>query len=164
MSFTQTTTASFTRVHALYLTSKLKTDLKLLQDFYGSPSDKAIEDYGEEIALYVNAMYLDRVCFGFKRNGRWIAPTIEYTAAQLSGVDHDPGRIRPGLDIQGASFSSYLWHSSYFDRLSQAEREVFKASLPVRRTPAEEAPVSGIWTSDNTYCAAGRALRRRTLS
>lgn len=167
MSITQTATATstFTITHARYLSSKVKTDLRLVQIFYpGSISDQQIDDYGEEVAQYVNAGYLNKVRFGFKRNGVWIPPTFDYTAAQISGTNNDPGSVRAGCDVKGAHFTSYLWKNEAFWAQPKHVRDAFQASLPVQRATAEEDPVRGTWTSDNTYSAAGRALQRSTLS
>jgi hypothetical protein len=42
-SYTTTDTESFTLVHARYIASKVATDLKRFQRFYGSPSDAWID-------------------------------------------------------------------------------------------------------------------------
>jgi hypothetical protein len=37
--------------------------------------------------------------------------------------DDDPGRIRPGADIRGASFYSYLTYGASWDRLTSTSRQ-----------------------------------------
>ena len=106
------------------------------------------------------------VTYGFKRGGYWIEPTLFYTARDLSGVtasDDDPGRIRPGASIDGASFHSYLTHSSAWYQLSPAQREEFAKQLPFQRSDGQESGVDGYLRKDLTYSAGNRALDRASL-
>ena len=69
----------------------------------------------------LKAGYLGTVTYGFRRNGNWIEPTLRYTARDLSGAsanDDDPGRVRPGANITGATFYSYLTYSPAWDQLT----------------------------------------------
>jgi hypothetical protein len=50
-SYSITETASFTITHARYIASKVATDLKRFQRFYGAPSDDWIDKYETELAL-----------------------------------------------------------------------------------------------------------------
>ena len=148
------------------MAAKVATDLKRLQRLYGEPSDRAIEDYEKEVIAFLKGGYLGTVSYGFQRNGNWIQPTLRYTARDLTngtGNDDDPGRIRPGNDINGASFYSYLTYSSAWDRLSEAEKAMFKSGLPFQRTGAPEPSQSGYFDDDRTYSAGGRALYRASL-
>jgi hypothetical protein len=168
MSFTQTLTESttFTLTHARHLAAKVVTDLKRMQRFYGAPSDSKISAYEEEIVLLLKAGYLGTVTYGFRRDDRWIEPALRYTARDLasgSAEDNDPGRIRPGAQITGATFYSYLTHSASWDRLSQAEQERFEATLPFRRGGAPEPGISGYLSTDRCYSAGGRALSRSSV-
>jgi hypothetical protein len=113
MSYSQTlsATTTFTLTHAKHIAAKVATDLKRIQRFYnGVPTDKSIADYETELIELLKAGYLGTVTYGFRRNGKWIEPTLWYTARDLAGTaanDDDPGKIRPGADIKGASFYSY---------------------------------------------------------
>ena len=52
----------------------------------------------EVIELLKNE-YLDTVTFGFKRDDKWIEPTLQYTAKDLARFNFegdDPGRIKQG--------------------------------------------------------------------
>jgi Bacterial HORMA domain family 1 len=165
MSQTATRSASFTLTEARYLSSKVRADLRLTKLFYGSPTDQQIDDYGEEVALYLNAGYLDRVRFGFTRDEMWIPLTFEYTAAELAdGTDNDPGKVFPGFNIYGARFATYLWPNDRYKHESPGVKGAFTATLPVSRSYGTEAPAYGTWTWDNVYCSAGTGLKRRTLS
>lgn len=162
-SFTSTESQTFTVTHAKHIASKVATDLKRLQRFYSFPSDSDIEAYEMEVIELLKKGYLDTVTYGFQKNGNWVEPTLRYTAKDLAGLsstDDDPGRIRPGADIAGASFCSYLTHNSEWRKLSEEERTQFEDSLPFKRGGADAPGVSGYLSSDKTYSSGGKALER----
>ncbi len=75
--------------------SKVATDLKRVQRFYGDPSDTRIANYETELIELLKAGFLSEVTYGYQRNGSWIEPTLRYTAKDLQGMaanDDDPGR------------------------------------------------------------------------
>jgi hypothetical protein len=148
------------------MAAKIATDLKRIQRLYGRPSDQDIANYEAEAAAMMKAGYLASVSYGFKRNGSWIEPTLKYTARDLAdgtANDDDPGKIRPGKDVSGASFASFMNYTPAFFSLSQAERDTFTGGLPFRRASGTEPPVDGFLASDRTYSAGGRALDRSSV-
>jgi len=148
------------------MAAKVATDLKRMQRFYSIPSDAKIAEFETEATEIIKAGYLETVTYGFKRDGNWIEPTLRYTARDLAGAaanDDDPGRIRPGADVSGASFYSYMTYSAAWDRLTQTQRDAFKATLPFVRGGAAEPGVSGYLTNDRTYSSGGRALDRASV-
>lgn len=165
-SYSVTETTTFTRTHARHIAAKVATDLKRMQRLYDSPSDSAIADFETEVVELLKDGYLETVAYGFRRNGYWIEPTLRYTARDLSGRsanDDDPGRVRPGANVNGAEFYSYLTYSTAWHSLSESQRVAVNERLPVKRTVAPEPGVSGYWSSDRTYSAGGRALDRGSV-
>ncbi len=165
-SFTYSQTTTFTVTHAKYLASKVVTDLKRIQRLYGSPSDQRIESYEIELIEYLKNGYLSEVTYGFQRNGKWIEPTVRYTARDLSSLfsgDDDPGKISPGANTSGAEFRSYLISSSKYDFLSSAEQVKFCNGLPFKRTGADAPGINGYLTSDKSYSSGGKTLDRSSL-
>ncbi len=165
-SYTVTEAATFTVTHARHMAAKVATDLKRIQRFYGVPSDTEIAEYEAEVTEFLKAGHLGTVSYGFRRDGKWIEPTLRYTARDLAGAssnDDDPGRVRPGADVSGATFYSYLTHSSSWTRLSDHEKDLFRRQLPFVRGGAPEPGVSGFLSSDRTYSAGGRALDRASV-
>ena len=165
-SVTETTT--FTRARAVHIAAKVATDLKRMQRFYGKPSNKQIRKYKAEAIALIRGGYLGTVTYGFLRGDSWIAPTLSYTARDLSddddaAADDDPGRVRPGAPIDGAYFNSYLTYNSAWDELTQKQQEAFERRLPFTRTAAPEPGVDGYWSGDLTYSAGNRALDRHSL-
>lgn len=165
-SFTQSDSITFTATHAKHMSAKVSADLKRLQRLYGKPSDIDIADYDAEIVELLKGGYLGTVTYGFRRDGNWIEPTIRYTAQDLAGAsanDDDPGRVRPGADISGATFYSYLTYSSAWDQLSAEEKNTIKKQLPFQRGSADAPSVSGYFSNDRTYSSGGRALNRASV-
>jgi len=165
-SYTLTEATTFTLTHAKHMAAKIATDLKRLQRLYGLPSDTSIAKYETEATELLKAGYLGTLTLGFKRDGLWIEPTLRYTARDLAGIsanDDDPGRIRPGANIAGASFYSYMTYSAAWDNLTQAQQDAFKERMPFYRGGAPEPGINGYFSSDRVYSAGGRALDRSTV-
>lgn len=162
-SFTQTGSQAFTITHARYLASKVATDLKRIQRFYGCPTDTRITEYETELVELLRNGYLDNVTYGFKRGDNWIEPTLRYTAKELSGLtsaDDDPGKIKPGADISGASFYSFLTYNSAYLQLTREQQNSFESSLPFKRGDAQPPGIFGYLTNDKSYSTGGKALDR----
>ena len=165
-AFTITETQTFTVTHAKHIASKVATDLKRMQRFYGQPSDARIANYEAEIIELLKCGGLETVSYGFHRKGQWIEPTLRYTAQDLAGLtadDDDPGRVRPGANIDGASFYSFLTYSSAWDTMSPDERLTIKNRLPIQRGTADEPGISGYLHQDRIYSGGGRALQRASI-
>jgi hypothetical protein len=165
-TYTYSESVVFSIVHARQLASKVATDLKRMQRFYSYPSDKDIADYEAEIVELLKGGYLGTVRYGFKRNELWIVPMLSYNARDLAGGsanDDDPGRIKPGADVTGASFYSYLTYSDAWTRLAPTQKEDVKKRLPFQRVSAEQPGINGYLEADRTYSSGGRALDRASL-
>jgi hypothetical protein len=165
-SYTLSTSNSFTVTHARHMAAKVAADLKRMQRHYDKPSDADIAKYEEELVQLLKAGYLGTVTYGFKRNGDWIEPTLRYTAKDLidgSGIDDDPGKVRPWADVSGATFYSYLTYSAAWDDLTADERGSFKKSLPITRGDASEPGINGYVEQDRTYSAGGKSLGRGSV-
>jgi Bacterial HORMA domain family 1 len=165
-SFTVSDTVSFTITHARHMAAKVATDLKRIQRLYGEPSDSTIAEYEAEITTFLKDNLVSTVTYGFQREGRWIEPTLKYTARDLQGSaanDDDPGRIRANANVNGAVFTSYLTYSDAWWRLTEADKETFRSKLPFRRTSGSEPGVNGYLSSDLTYSSGGRAIERASV-
>lgn len=166
MTFSNTNTQTFTATNAKYLASKVAADLKRMQRLYGSPSDERIERFEAELVEFLKKGYLATVTYGFQKGNDWIEPTLIYTAKDLSGMsgtDDDPGRVKPGANITGASFYSYLTYSTTYFLASTEEKNNFNNSLPISRTTAAEPGINGYVTSDKSYTSGGKGLDRSSV-
>ena len=165
-TYTITESATFTVTHARHMAAKVATDLKRMQRLYNLPNDANIDAYEAEVVALLKAGYLGTVWYGFQRYGSWIEPTIKYTARDLnsaSATDDDPGRIRRGANVSGASFCSFLTYSPAWNNLSTYEQDAFKRSLPFYRSGAAEPVVDGYLSYDRIYSSGGRALDRSSV-
>ena len=165
-SFTATEAKTFTVTHARHMAAKVATDLKRMQRLYGMPSDTNIDKYETEMIELLKAGYLGTVTYGFRRNDNWIEPALRYTARDLEGTsanDDDPGRIRPGANLDDAFFYSYLTYSAAWHQLSESERDRFKERLPIHRAGASEPAIKGYLSEEQTYSSGTRALDRASV-
>lgn len=148
------------------MAAKVATDLKRMQRFYREPDDARIALFEAEVTELLKHGVLGTVAYGFRRDGKWIEPMLKYTARDLAGAavdDDDPGRIRPGADISGAFFYSYLTYGAAWHALTPQQREEIERALPIQRGGANEPAVNGYLTRDRTYSSGGRALDRASL-
>ena len=165
-SFTFSESTTFTATHARHMTAKVSADLKRMQRFYGSPSDTDIVQYEEEAMELLKAGYFGTHTIGFKRNDAWIPPTLRYTARDLAGAsanDDDPGSVKPGANIDGASFYSFLTYSPAWDALTPEQREAFKRRMPFYRGGAPAPAINGYLVNDRVYSSGGRSLSRSSV-
>lgn len=160
---TVTATTTFSVTHARHMAAKVAADLKRMQRFYGKPSDADITEYETEVTELLRYGYLGEVTYGFKLDGKHIAPTVRYTAKTLasdSGPDDDPGRITIGADVTGASFTSFLTYSDAWWALTEDQRA---KCLPIKRTTGDAPGINGVYVEDRTYSAGGRTLSRASV-
>ncbi len=165
-SFSVSESKSFSVTNAIHMAAKVAADLKRMQRFYDEPSDDEIDKYEREIIALLKAGYLGVMTLGFKKDNQWIEPTLEYTAHDLAGIaanDDDPGRIKPGANINGAAFTSFLSYSPAWDLLTDGQKDSFKKTLPHYRSSGTKPSINGYLMVDKTYSSGGKALTRATV-
>jgi hypothetical protein len=166
MSYTESATESFTLTHAKRLASKVAADLKRFQRFYGEPSDLWIGRYERELVELLRHDAVSEVVYGFKRDGKWTAAAVRYKALAggLLDVDDDPGRVKPNLDVAGATFTSFLNRNSSYWHLTDRDRQAIEEQAGFSRSTGSTPPLEqGWWAEDLTYSAGGRGLGRSTV-
>lgn len=151
---------------ATYLASKVATDLKRLQRFYGRPTDKEIDDFVAELIAFLVAGYLDSVEYGFRTalGQRVVSLLYQVDRSGNLTTDDRAGGVYARADISNATWFSYLTHHSSWESLTPLDRERFEARLPIHRTPAA-APTdgNGYWEIDRSYSSDGSGVRRQTF-
>jgi hypothetical protein len=165
MSFSYTSTQSFTRTSAQRVAAKVKGDLSYMQILYGRPDDDDIEAYEEEVVELLAGGYLSEVTYGFKKGGNYIL-ALKYVADLYGNLTGDDavGKLDRNIDISGASFYSFLTYSQKWFDLSPAAREAIKARIRINRTSGDEpGSEGGYWAQDKTYSADGGGVRRSTF-
>ena len=167
MSYTTTSTDTFTRSNARHVASKVAADLKLMQLFCGGPSDEMILMYEIELLELLAGKYLDKVTYGYKRNGAWVV-ALRYQA-HLDGTlnsDDRAGKVSylAGKDVRGASEASFLEYTSAWMPVSASDRERIYDQVGFRRaTGTEPATANGYWQSDKTYSSGAGGVARSTF-
>ena len=161
-----TQTQSWTITHARRVTAKLAADLDLMHSFYGYPPADDVTAYAEEAAMLLAKRYLGTVEYGFKRNGA-VVFALKYTAKSdgtLSGDDR-AGRVPADLDLNNASFYSWLTYSAaWTSNLDAAGRASFEKTLPVQRTSGSIPSMAiGTWSGDRSYSTNGEGVTRSTF-
>ncbi len=71
MSYSITTTESFTLTHARRLAARVAADMHQCQRFYNKPTDTEIESYQEELIILLHGGYIKSYEFGFKTKNEW---------------------------------------------------------------------------------------------
>lgn len=164
MTYTFTATSTFTRTSARHIASKVVTDLRRMNFYYGLPTETEIEHYYSELVELLALGYVESVEYGFKRNGRRIVSVFYEVRADGSLADDRAGGVHARADITGASWFSFLTYNSKWSQLSEGERARIEATLPIRRTTGQ-APQdgNGYWVTDRTYSADGVGVQRRAF-
>ena len=158
----ETRTSTATYAQAKQLGAIVRMELTQMRAFYKAPSAEMLEKLVTEFETLVSRGYLEKVQYGFKRNGL-IVFQLEYTASS-GGLQSDrPGRVPATLDLEGASWFSFLTTSVAFRRLSTKEQADFEATLPLQRTPAETPSLaSGVYFGNaKTYSTEDLGVSRR---
>lgn len=162
---TYSATQTFTRTNAKYLASKVVADLYQCSRFYGKPLREHVPDYEAELVELLVGGYLSAYEFGFKKDGKRIV-TWQYTVrnGDLVGTDDGAGRVYARADVSGAESYNYASYTSAWFALPQAQKDAFKAGVPISRTTGDlPADGSGYWVSDKNYSNGGTAVARRTF-
>src|SRR5579863_4445732 len=109
MTYSVTTSATFSIIHARKLSSKVAADMHLCAQYYGEPSEESIREYAEELAQYLNEGYVQEYEFGYKKNGQRLV-TWRYKVDENGTLTTDdrPGKVIPFVDVAGATFFNYL--------------------------------------------------------
>lgn len=162
-TYTVTESKTVAVTEAFHLAAKIATDLMRMQRFYGKPADRDVEDYQKEAIALLAGDYLDQIVYGFlpSHSLAWRL-ALKYRAREggLLVPDDDPGKVRPGADINGCHFASFLMGNHRWMKLSLGEREqVYRqAGVSFRREEGEEP--SAEWKYDKTYSADCRGIIR----
>jgi hypothetical protein len=165
MSYSFTTSDTFSIIHARKLAAKVATDMHICAQYYGRPTEQEIRNYAEELAQYLNEGYIEQYEFGYKKdNKRIVSWRYKVDENGVLTADERPGKVVPYVDTSGAIFFNYLTQNSRFLQLSAAQQARFTDSLPVQRTSGDP-PSDGLgyWISDRNYYSGGRGLNRQTF-
>lgn len=162
MSYSFTTSETFTRTHARYISSKIGADLRLMMRYYGRPTEAEIEDYMVELTELLAGGYVASFEAGFRKDGVRVVSLLYEVRADGTISDDQAGGVYARADISGSSWFSYLTYSDKWSKLTPTERARIRDSLPIDRSPGE-APGdgAGYWESGRSYASGGVGATRR---
>ena len=165
MTFSVTTSSTFSIIHARYLSSKVAADMHLCAQYYGKPTEARVREYAEELAQYLNAGYLQEYEFGYKKDGkRIVCWRYKVDANGHLTTDDRAGKIVPYVDVTGSVFFNFLTQNSRFLHLSAEHQARFESNLPLQRTGGQPpSDGAGYWMSDRNYFSGGCGLNRLTF-
>ncbi|MDE0526788.1 MAG: hypothetical protein OXI27_09405 [Thaumarchaeota archaeon] len=165
MSYSYTTSSTFTRTDVAYVASKVVADLRAITSYYGQPSESEIQDYYEELVELLAEGCVARIEYGFSRSNKRVF-TLSYEVGQDGSLqDGRSGGVPARADVSNAAWYSFLFPSRKWYGLNDAERQRIASRLPFTRTPGKEPQDGdGSWTIGNGYSSRGISTRRSIFS
>src|SRR5690242_1007102 len=113
MSYSYTTTETFTRTHARRLAAKVAADMHQCQRFYGKPSDAEIATYQDELVALLHCGYVKSYEFGFKTAADRRVVSWYYTAGPAGDLEGGrSGGLYATADIATARWFNFLTYTT----------------------------------------------------
>ncbi len=164
MTFSFTTSSTFTRTGARYIASKVAADLRGMRDYYKQPDESRIRDYNEELTELLAGGYLATVEYGFVKNDQRIVTLYYEVRPDGSLSDERSGNVYARVDISNAKWFSFLTYSDKWESLSPADKQQIKARIHIKRAPGERPQDgNGYWVMDKSYSSQDMDMQRKTF-
>lgn len=163
MSYSFTTTESFTLTHARRLAAKVVADMHQCQRLYGHITDESIANYQEELTVLLQGGYVKSYEFGFKTADDRRVVSWFYTVGPSGDLEGGrSGGLCSTADISSASMFNFLTYSDEWTALEAADKTRIKDSHPVNRTDGEPPQDgNGYWDTFRAYVSGGVAVTRK---
>jgi hypothetical protein len=163
MSYSYTTTETFTLTDARRLAAKVTSDLRQCQYFYGRPSDTSIDAYQEELTVLLHGGYVESYEFGFQTSDGHRVLSWSYTVGPAGDLEGGrSGGLYASADISNALWFNHLTYTAAWFALSLAARERVRAEYTLHRTTqASPSDGDGYWESSRHYTSGGVAVTRK---
>jgi hypothetical protein len=163
MTYTLTTTESFTLTNAKKLAAKVIADMHQCRRLYSRPSESDIETYQTELVVLLAGRYVAEYEFGFKTSADKRIVSWRYTVTAAGDLEGGrSGGLYATADVGNAQLFNYLWRSDRWRALTGSEQAKVDAQHPVERTFGDPpADGSGRWVRDRQYASGGVAIERK---
>ena len=162
--YSWTTTRTYTRTNAQYVSSKIAADLRRILSYYGEPSESWIEKYRDELTMMLAESYVDSIEYGFKRNESRVVTLFYSFRSDGTLKDDRAGGVYSRANIDGAVWFSFLIYLSKWNSLTQAERDSFESKCPIKRTTGSQPKDgNGYWAQDRSYSSDALDAQRKTF-
>lgn len=162
VSYTYTTSESFTLTHAKKLAAKVTADMHQCRRLYGDPTETDIASYNEELVVMLAGEYLSSYEFGYQKGDKRIVSWY-YTVTAAGDLEGGrSGGLYAQADIIGASWFNFMTTSNSWAGLTEAGRNAVRAKHSINRVTGDPpADGSGHWVADRTYVSGGVAVQRK---
>ncbi len=162
MSYSYTTTDSFTLTHARKLAAKVTADMHQCRLLYGDPTEAEVDRYNEELVVMLAARYVSSYEFGYQKGDRRIVSWY-YTVAAAGDLEGGrSGGLYAKADITGASWFNFMTTNYAWSGLTEGERDKVRAEHTIHRVTGDPpSDGSGRWVSDRAYVSGGVAVQRQ---
>jgi Bacterial HORMA domain family 1 len=162
MTFSYTSTDSFTLTNAKKLAAKVTADMHQCRRLYGRPSEERIDAYQEELVVLLAGGYVSQYEFGFKTGTDKRILSWRYTVTPAGDLEGGrSGGLCATADVADARTFNYLWHSDEWFKLDAAEQARFDAKHSVERSGGDPpTDGSGRWVRNRSYVSGGVAIQR----
>lgn len=163
MSYSYTTSQSFTIIHARKLAAKVSADMEQCRRLYGYPSAAAIANYQEELTVMLHGGYVSEYEFGFKTADDCRVVSWKYTVNDYGDLQGGrSGGLYTQAKIGNATMFNFMTYSPKWSALTASEKSVVDAKhMIVRGDGYPPADGNGSWVRDKTYAAGGVAIERQ---
>jgi hypothetical protein len=162
VSFSYTTTDSFTLTNAKKLAAKVSADMDQCRRFYGRPSETSIIQFRDELVVLLAGRYVSTYEFGFTTTDDKRIVSWRYkvnTAGDLEGGRS--GGLYAAAETSKGQWFNYLWTNSTWANLTSSDRDKVRAQYNINRVDGDPpSDGSGHWVRDRTYGSGGVALER----
>lgn len=162
MTYSYTTTETFTIAHARKLAGKVSADMDQCRLFYDQPSEADIVQYRDELIVMLAGQFVDRYEFGFRTADDRRVVSWRYRVTASGDLDGGrSGGLHAKADIANAVMFNYMWTNTAWWNLTEPGRDKVRAEHDVQRSAGEPpSDGSGRWVQDRSYGAGGVVLQR----
>lgn len=165
-SYTSSESQTFSIADARYLASRIKTGLTYLRLYCGHISEQYVENLTLEAAILLKYGLLERVVYGYKRNGE-VKYALIFTVnhlGQLVAADDNPSILDLPPYMEDTTFFTFLT-KRHNPELTQADRDAIEGILPIQRdTGTEPSMINGTTSTADSYYRNGYGMTRSTYT
>lgn len=162
VSYTYTTSDTFTLTNAKKLAAKVTADMHQCRRFYGDPTEADVSAYNAELVVMLAGGYVSSYEFGYKSADQRVVSWY-YTVTAVGDLDGGrSGGLYATAHVGGASWFNFISTSQAWSDLTEAGRNAVRAKHSISRVTGEPpCDGSGRWVCDRAYVSGSVAVQRK---